>query len=70
MALMAMGSHGTTLHGIDEKCPRKDLLDRLSATHAGKVYVDTTNGDIRHVGYIVRGEWYRLYNVAPWEGKK
>lgn len=72
MALMAVGSRGgTTLHNINEKAPRKDLMNRLGSRHAEKIYVDRKSSAIpMHVGYIIGGEWWTLYNVEPWEGRK
>lgn len=44
--------------------PRKELLERLNAKRADKIYVDDTNGQAAHVGYIIAGVWYTLYQVA------
>jgi len=49
--------------------PRKELLEKLGEKSAVKMYRDKTNGETVHCGYIVRGSWYTLYNVTPWEQK-
>lgn len=63
---MASGSRGTVVHLTDpEKHPRGQLLSKLGASHAAKMYV----GDGEHVGYIVNGEWFNVYEVHSWVGK-
>ena len=47
--------------------PRKELLSRLGASYAQKIFVDNNNGSTVHVGYIVNGLWITLYKVAPIE---
>lgn len=49
------------------KHPRKELLLRCRATHASKIYRESTHGDY-HVGYVIRDRWYTLYE--EWQGKK
>jgi len=43
--------------------PRKELMEYLGAKHAEKIYVDTKEGEVAHIGYIIGGEWYTLYAV-------
>lgn len=60
---------GTTYHLTDkDKHPRGQLLKKCFKKHAEKMYVDTTEGKTKHIGYIVSGEWFRLYEVHSWEG--
>jgi hypothetical protein len=67
---MAIGHYGTTLHlNNPGKSPRKQLLDKLGATHAKKMYIDTKDGTPKHIGYIVNREWFNIYEVHRWEGK-
>lgn len=60
---MAIDQYGTTYHGL--KHPRKDLLNRLGATHAEKIYQEDKKGHVYHVGYVIRGLWLTLYKVTP-----
>jgi len=60
---MAIDQYGQTYHGLSH--PRKDLLDKLCATHADKMYVDDKDGNIVHVGYVISGLWLTLYEVKP-----
>ena len=52
------------------KHPRKALMDRLGATHAEKMYVDTHSCEAQHIGYVVRGLWVNLYAISEWQGAK
>jgi hypothetical protein len=66
---MAQGSQ-RTIHLTDaDKHPRGQLLKKLDRKHADKMYVDTLEGKAKHIGYIVAGEWFRVYEVHDWEGK-
>ena len=70
LGYMAIGHFGTTIHmNNPDKPPRKQLLDKLGATHATKMYVDSSDGKTHHVGYIVNNEWFTIYEVHGWEGK-
>ena len=64
---LAKSSHHTLiLHGSH---PRKALLFALNAKYADKIYLDKANGSTVHNGYIVKGEWFTLYNLTYWEQK-
>lgn len=65
---MAINQYGDTYHGLEH--PRKDLCEKLGSTHAEKMYVDTKDGDTYHVGYVIAGEWLRLYEVKPFRVKQ
>jgi len=66
---MAIGHFGTTLTLNDpSKPPRKQLLDKLGASHAHKMYVDDKDGNAKHVGYVVNREWFNIYEVHDWVG--
>ena len=70
LGYMALGHYGTTVHlNNPDKPPRGQLLAKLGATHATKVYVDSSDGKSHHVGYIVNNEWFTIYEVHGWEGK-
>ncbi len=64
--IMARDQWGNTvyLNGIH---PRKELMDKLGATHCIKQYVDKNDGSAVHNGYIIGQSWFTLYNVTPWE---
>ena len=47
------------------KNPRKALLEKLGATRADKIYRDTKEGSI-HVGYIVNGMWFDIFEIHKW----
>ena len=64
MMYMGIDQYGNTYH--DLKHPRKDLLNRLGAKHAEKMYTDYSDGTTRHVGYIINGLWITLYYVKPY----
>lgn len=51
------------------KFPRKELLYRLGATRADKMYVDKKDGSTVHNGYIINGLWITLYKIVPFEKK-
>jgi hypothetical protein len=67
---MAVGNRGTTHHLTDgKKHPRGQLLAKCGRRHADKMYVDNAStGEARHIGYIVAGEWFTVYEVHSWEG--
>jgi hypothetical protein len=65
----AIDQYGSVVHLGDTTYPRKALLAKLYAKHAEKIYVDKTNGTVAHIGYIVQGRWFTLYNVTQWEGR-
>lgn len=62
---MAIDQYGQTFLGLEH--PRKDLCDRLGRSHVEKMYIDGSNGEAIHVGYIIGGLWLRLYRVLPFE---
>lgn len=74
LGYMARDQHGHTIHLPGATHPRKALLRELGATaahkiYAEKMYVDTKSGKTKHIGYIVRGQWFTLYEVHEWRGK-
>ncbi len=66
--MLALGHLGTRI-SLKGEHPRKELMEALGAKHIGKIYVDTLEGGIKHVGYIVAREWFTLYNITEWVGK-
>ena len=52
---------------LNSKFPRKELLNRLGASKASKMYVDDKEGNTKHIGYVVNGRWFTFYNISSWE---
>ena len=48
--------------------PRKQLLAKLCRSHCSKIFCDTKDGTAKHIGYIVGGQWWRIYEVCDWQG--
>ena len=48
------------------KHPRKELLKFCCRRHADKIYHDRDNKTF-HVGYIIAGYWWNLYEMIPLE---
>ena len=61
---MAINQYGQTEHGL--KHPRKELMERCGVKSASKMYVDSADGKPYHVGYVVAGNWYTLFEVEPY----
>jgi len=66
---IGVDQYGTTYHNLGNH-PRKELLKRLYATKAEKMYQDKKNGDTVHTGYIIKGCWITLLEVKPFEVKQ
>lgn len=62
--MLAWSNYGTKLV-LDGKHPRKELLRKLGASHADKIYRDLKDGSTVHTGYVVRREWFELYKLEP-----
>lgn len=60
---MAINQWGHTYHGLTH--PRKELIERIGVQHVEKMYTDMPDGKAAHIGYIIAGEWLRLYEVTP-----
>jgi hypothetical protein len=70
LGYMARGNRGTTLHLTDpDKPPRGQILEKMGRRSARKIYRDKQDGTAVHVGYIVAGEWFTVYEVREWNGK-
>ena len=65
MKYIAINQHGHTYHGLEH--PRKDLLERLGRKHANRMYVGSESGEVKHIGYVIRGEWLTVYKVERME---
>ena len=69
LGFLAVGHFGTTVKLTEPKYPRKQLLDKLGASSAVKMYCDTRKGEQKHIGYIIGDEWFTLYEIHEWVGK-
>lgn len=58
---MGIDQFGNTYHNLGPY-PRKELLKRLAATKAHKMY----KGQGVHIGYVIKECWIRLYEVIPY----
>lgn len=67
LGYMAIDQYGDT-HHLGDKPPRKALLERFGVSSCRKMYVDTTDGSARHIGYVVAGRWCTVYAVSQWKG--
>ncbi len=68
---LASGHQGTMIKLLEKnKHPRGQLLKALSSKHAQKIYIETKEGETKHVGYIVSGEWFDIFEVHSWESGK
>ena len=65
VGFIATDQYGQDYHGL--KHPRKDLLNRLGRQHASKMYRNTNDGRVRHVGYIIAGLWLEVRAVHVWK---
>lgn len=65
---MGIDQYGKTYHGLG-RYPRKALLKKLGYRKASKMYIDTTNGESKHVGYVVGGLWVTIYRIEEWTGR-
>jgi len=59
---VAIDQYGIT-HFVDN--PRKELCELNGVKHAKKMYRDSENGKVAHVGYVVSGHWYEVMKLSP-----
>jgi hypothetical protein len=72
--LLGVDQYGTHWHGIDAARPKASLLEMIGARTATRMFVDTSNGSAKQIGYVVsptRGSggtalWVSLYRVTEW----
>ena len=69
--IMGLDQYDHCYHNLTDN-PRKELLRRLSAKTAKKMYIDRHNGDSYHIGWIIKSPgnedlWITLYNLTKWE---
>ena len=66
LGYLAIDQYGQT-YQIGNNPPRKYLLEHFGGKHADKMYVDTKDGTAKHIGYIIKGLWLRIYKVCDWK---
>lgn len=69
--VMGMDQHNHCFHNLGDD-PKQELLRRIGAKTAHKMYVDKLNGESVQVGYIIKTPrredlWVTLYNLTEWE---
>ena len=64
LGYLAIDQYGT--HVNLKKHPRKELLTEYGRKSARKIYRDHEDGHTEHVGYIVAGLWFTIYEVHHW----
>lgn len=64
LGYMGLDQYGN--HYKIDKNPRKELLEQLGYKHADKVYVDTKDGNTKHIGYVIGGRRITVYEVHEW----
>ena len=65
LGYIAFDQYGNNYH--IKKHPRKELLEQLDRQHAEKMYVDTIDGKVRHIGYVIGGLWLRVNPICSWK---
>ena len=63
---MAIDQYGNTYHDLG-KHPRSELMARLDARKAKKMYLDKADGSPLHMGWVIRGHWCTVYRVLPYK---
>jgi hypothetical protein len=66
LGYLAVDQYGST-YQIGDNPPRKWLMNHLGNQHAQKMYVDTTDGMVRHTGYVIGGLWLTVHRVCTWK---
>lgn len=61
---MAIDQYGNTYHDLGPH-PRKALLDRLGYSSARRMFIDSKDGRVFHIGYVIGDRWLTLYEVTP-----
>lgn len=69
LGYMAKDQYGQT-YFIGDNPPRKWLLNHLDRQHADKMYCDTKDGKVKHVGYIIATLWLSIYRICEWRTAK
>lgn len=70
LGYIAINQYGQTVKLTELSHPRKQLLNKLGASHCEKMYCERTDehGEPVHVGYVIGGGWWNLYEIHAWKG--
>ena len=49
---------------FNAKFPRKWLLNYFSRKHAERMFVTTSDGKDKHVGWVIAGYWLTVYHLS------
>ena len=57
---------------IEGKSIIKELLAKFGYNTASKMYIDTKDGNTKHIGYVLASRgfnplWVTLYNISDWK---
>jgi len=59
---IALDQYGS--HYKINKHPRKELMEMFCRSHVSKMYVDTKEGRVKHIGYIIAGHWLEVFKLT------
>ena len=48
-----------------KKHPAKELKEQTGYSKASKMYMDTTDGESHHIGYICGPLWIEVFKITP-----
>jgi len=54
-------------HYTIKEHPRKELVEQIGIQHVDKMFVDTKEGESKHVGYVIGGHWVEILEVHDWK---
>ena len=66
LGYIAINQYGETVKLTELTHPRKQLLNRLGVSHCEKMYCERANGEPVHVGYVIGGGWWSIYEIHDW----
>jgi hypothetical protein len=66
LGYIAINQYGETVKLTELTHPRKQLLTKLGLSHCEKMYCDRANGEPAHVGYVIGGGWWSIYEIHDW----
>jgi len=49
------------------KYPRKELLECLGYKYASKMFIDTKDKEVKHIGYVIGDHWITVYELHEWK---
>ena len=64
LGYLAIDQYGETIKL--KKHPRKELMEYFGVKHADKMFIDTRKEEGKHIGYVIAGHWFRIYEINEW----